>query len=149
VKTRSIRLACLAAGLGVVGSLGVSAPAAWAAGNSGSATGTFIDFGGSFPGIVPANCPAILHTDADLGLFFISGTTNQQGAAQTVEGDAYYVALTAGGPVIVALGHAAKWGNDKAFSVTFQGSSETGQTIDFHMVGNPLSLQLVDNMQCS
>ena len=42
MKTRTIRWACLAASLGIVGSLGVSAPTAWAAGNSGSATGIFI-----------------------------------------------------------------------------------------------------------
>jgi len=151
VKTRSTTLACLATSLGVVGSLGVSAPTAWAAGNSGSAAGTFIDFAGTFPGTVPEACPPILRTADDLGLLFISGNTNSVDGNRTVEGDSYYAAHTSDGWVPVALGHATKWGNDKAFTVTFQGSNlnDAGQTIDFHMTGNPRSLQQVDNMQCS
>jgi hypothetical protein len=149
-------LACLAASLGVVGGLGVSAPTAWAAGNSGSATYTFIDFMGSFPGTVPANCPAILQTNDDLGLYFISGNENEPDGNKTIEGDAYYVALDpTEGPVPVALGHATKWGDNKGFTVTFQGSTtfpgsaDPGQTIYFHMTGNPRSLQQVANMTCS
>ncbi|HEY2428287.1 MAG TPA: hypothetical protein VGI06_05120 [Acidimicrobiales bacterium] len=132
-----------------MGGLSVSTPAAWAAGNSGSATGTFIDFGGSFPGIVPDNCPAILHTTDDLGLFFISGNTNQPGG-NTVEGYAAYVALDPVlGPVVVAIGHAATWGDQKGFTATFVGATESGQTLDFHMVGNTRSLQQLDTMRCS
>ena len=145
VKTRSIRLACLAAGLGVIGSLGVSAPRAWATGNNGSATGTFIDFNGSFPGTVLANCPAVLGTD-DLGLYFISGNVNQ--SFGTIEGDAYYVDVTEG-YVPLYLGHATLWGDNKGFTATFHGSNDVGRTIDFHMTGNPRSLQQVANMRCS
>ena len=146
VKTRSIRLACLAAGLGVIGSLGVSAPRAWATGNNGSATGTFIDFNGSFPGTVPANCPAALNTD-DLGLYFIAGNANKSGG--TVEGDAYYVDVTTKQPLYV--GHATLWGDNKGFTATFHGAgvNDPAQTIDFHMVGNPRSLQQLDIMACS
>lgn len=148
MTSRPIRVACLAASLGLLGGVTASGPAAWAAGNSGSASGIFIDFGGSFPGIVPANCPPAIATD-DLGLFFVSGNTNSTDGNGTVEGDAYYVALTGDGPLLLALGHATKWGNDKAFTVTFDGISDAGQTIDFHMTGNPRSLQQVGNMTCS
>lgn len=149
MASRSIKLACLAASIGLAAAVGGSASTAWAAGNNGSADGIFIDFGGSFPGPVPANCPAELASD-DLGLFFISGNTNATDGNGTVEGYAAYVALpTDGPPIVLALGHATKWGNDKAFSVTFDGASNTGQTIAFHMEGNPLSLQHVDTMQCS
>ena len=149
MKPRSIRLACLATSLGVVSFLAISAPAAWAAGNSGSADNTFIDFMGSFPGTVPGNCPAILHTTDDLGLYFISGNTNRPGG-NTVEGYAAYVAFDPVlGPVVVALGHAATWGNQKGFTATFVGATESGQTLDFHMVGNQRSLQQLDNMACS
>jgi hypothetical protein len=129
----------------MAGAVLVSAPNAWAAGNSGSATGTFIDFMGSFPGTVPANCPAVLNTD-DLGLYFISGNANKSG---TVEGDAYYVDVTTKQPLYV--GHATLWGDNKGFTATFHGSSldDAAQTIDFHMVGNPRSLQQLDNMACS
>jgi hypothetical protein len=67
VVSRSVKIASLAATIGMAGAVLVSAPAAWAGGNTGSATGTFIDFMGSFPGTVPADCPAVLGTD-DLGL---------------------------------------------------------------------------------
>ena len=142
--SRSIKMACLAASIGMAGAAVVSAPAAWAGGNSGSATGTFIDFGGSFPGTVPANCPAVLGTD-DLGLVFISGNTNK--SFGTIEGDAYYVDVTERIPLY--LGHATVRGNDKGFTATFHGSNDSGQTIDFHMTGNPRSLQQLDNMACS
>jgi hypothetical protein len=124
----------------------VSAPAAWAVGNSGSAAGTFIDFMGSFPGTVPANCPAVLSTD-DLGLYFLSGNANKSGA--TVEGDAYYVDVTTQQPLY--LGRATLWGDSKGFTATFHGSSlnDPGKTIHFHMVGNPRSLQQLDTMVCS
>ncbi len=145
MTSRSIKLACLAASIGIVGASVVSAPAAWAGGNSGSATGIFIDFGGSFPGTVPANCPAVLSTD-DLGLYFISGNANH--SFGTEEGDAYYVDVTEG-YVPLYLGHATLWGNAKAFTATFHGSNDAGQTIDFHMTGGPRSLQQVANMACS
>jgi len=145
VKTRSIKWACLAGSLGVAGGLGVSAPMAWAAGNSGSGAGSFIDFRGSFPGTVPANCPPQLATD-DLGLYFVSGNTNKSGG--TIEGEAYYVDVTEG-YVPLALGHATVWGDSKGFTATFHGSSDAKQTIDFHMTGNPRSLQQVANMRCS
>ena len=149
MKPRSIRLACIAASLGVVATLGISVPSAWASGNNGSADNTFIDFNGSFPGTVPGNCPAILQTTDDLGLFFISGNTNQPNG-NTVEGYAAYIALDPVlGPVVVALGHAATWGNDKGFTATFVGTTPTGQTLDFHMVGNQRSLQQLDTMECS
>ena len=143
--SRSIKMACLAASIGMGGAVFVSAPAAWAGGNSGSATGTFIDFGGSFPGTVPANCPPQLGTD-DLGLYFISGNANKSGG--TIEGDAYYVDVTQG-YVPLYLGHATLWGDNKGFTATFHGSNDSGQTIDFHMTGNPRSLQQLDNMACS
>jgi hypothetical protein len=138
-------MAGFAASIGMAGAVVVSAPAAWAAGNGGSATGTFIDFNGSFPGTVPANCPAVLGTD-DLGLYFISGNANI--SFGTIEGDAYYVDVTEG-DVPLYLGQATLWGNDKAFTATFHGSNDAGQTIDFHMTGNPRSLQQVANMACS
>jgi len=146
VIPRSIKIASLAAAIGMAGAVFVSVPAAWAAGNSGSATGTFIDFMGSFPGTVPANCPAALNTD-DLGLYFIAGNANKSGG--TVEGDAYYVDVTTKQPLYV--GHATLWGDNKGFTATFHGSSlnDPGQTIDFHMVGNPRSLQQLDHMACS
>lgn len=146
---RSTTLASLAAGVGLAGAVLGAAPTAWAAGNSGSATGIFIDFGGTFPGTVPASCPPELSTD-DLGLFFVSGNTNSSDGNGTVEGDAYYVALpTDAPPIVLAFGRATKWGNDKAFSVVFDGVSSSGQTIAFHMEGDPLSLQHVDTVQCS
>lgn len=140
-----MKMACLAASMGMVSALAVCAPPAWAAGNSGSAAGTFIDFGGSFPGAVPANCPAMLGTD-DLGLYFVSGNTNE--SAATIEGDAYYVDVTEGYAPLY-LGFATVWGNDKAFTATFHGTNPAGQTIDFHMTGNPRSLQQLDNMACA
>jgi hypothetical protein len=143
--SRSIKMACVAASIGILGPVTLSAPAAWAGGNSGSAAGTFIDFNGSFPGAVPANCPAVLGTD-DLGLFFISGNVNK--SFGTVEGDAYYVDVTEDF-VPMYLGHATLWGDNKGFTATFHGSNDAGQTIDFHMTGNPRSLQQVDNMACS
>ena len=140
-------MACLAASIGMVGVAVAAAPAAWAGGNSGSATGTFIDFMGSFPGAVPANCPAVLRTD-DLGLYFISGNANKTGG--TIEGSAYYVDISpTNGYVPLYLGHATLWGDNKGFTATFHGSNEAGQTIEFHMVGNPRSLQQLDNMTCS
>jgi hypothetical protein len=128
----------------MAGAVFVSAPAAWAGGNSGSGTGTFIDFGGSFPGTVPANCPAVLGTD-DLGLYFISGNTNK--SFGTIEGDAYYVDVTEGN-VPLYLGRATTHGNNKGFTATFHGSNDAGQTIDLHMTGNPGSLQQVANTAC-
>jgi hypothetical protein len=131
----------------MAGAVAVLPPTAWAESNSGSAAGTFIDFMGSFPGIVPANCPAVLGTD-DLGLYFISGNANRAG--RTIEGDAYYVDLNpTEGPVPLFLGHATLSGNGKGFTATFHGSNEAGQTIEFHMTGNPRSLQQLDNMTCS
>ena len=146
VIPRSIKIASLAAAIGMAGAVFVSVPAAWAAGNSGSATGTFIDFMGSFPGTVPANCPAALNTD-DLGLYFIAGNANKSGG--TVEGDAYYVDVTTKQPLYV--GHATLWGDNKGFTATFHGAgvNDPAQTIDFHMVGNPRSLQQLDIMACS
>ena len=138
-------LVALGVVIGMAGALVVSAPAAWAGGNSGSASGTFIDFSGSFPGTVPANCPPVLGTD-DLGLYFISGNANKSGG--TIEGDAYYVDVTQG-YVPLYLGHATLWGDNKGFTATFHGSNDSGQTIDFHMTGNPRSLQQVANMACS
>jgi hypothetical protein len=129
----------------MAGAVMVSAPAASAAGNAGSGTGTFIDFMGSFPGTVPANCPAVLATD-DLGLYFVSGNTNKTFA--TVEGDAYYVDITQNDTPLY-LGHATVWGDNKGFTATFHGSNPAGQTIDWHMTGNPRSLQQLDNMRCS
>ena len=144
--SRSVKIASLAAAIGMAGAVFVFAPAAWAAGNSGSAAGTFIDFMGSFPGTVPASCPAVLNTD-DLGLYFISGNANKSGG--TVEGDAYYVDVTTQQPLY--LGHATLWGDNKGFTATFHGAgvNDPAQTIDFHMVGNPRSLQQLDIMACS
>jgi hypothetical protein len=146
VISRPAKIASLVATIGLAGAVLVSAPAASAAGNSGSATGTFIDFMGSFPGTVPANCPAVLGAD-DLGLYFLSGNANRPGG--TVEGDAYYVDVTTKQALYV--GHATIWGDNKGFTATFHGSSldNPGQTIYFHMVGNPRSLQQLDNMACS
>jgi hypothetical protein len=143
MRKSSIKLAGLAVSAVAFGSLGLAAPAALAAGNSGSAAGIVLDLG-PFPGQVPANCPSDAATD-NFALSFVSGNANKSG--ETIEGDAWLVNETLDQQAY--FGHATFWGNETNFTATFHGSNSGGQTLNFHVTGNkPHGIQ-VANLTCS
>jgi hypothetical protein len=143
VISRSIKMACLAASIGMAGAVVVSVPAAWAGGNSGSATGVSFSFGGTFPGTVPPNCSPQSGTDI-FGYSFVSGNANKSGG--TIEGNAILWDFTTNESTGY-LGHATFWGNQKGFTTTYHGSNGA-QTIDFHITVNVHGIQ-VANLTCS
>jgi hypothetical protein len=123
---------------------GASAPSASAAGNNGSATGLFVDFGESFPGQVPPNCPSTFATDI-FGLKYLSGNTNPTGA--TIEGTAQLVDETQ--HVVLYTGHSTLWGNNNNFTTSYHGTNPSGGTVDFHLVVNRPHGPQVANISCS
>jgi hypothetical protein len=143
---RSVKLACLAASIGMAGGVVASAPAAWAGGNSGSAEGIVIPFAGPFPGTVPPTCSPAASTDT-YELIFMSGNVNKLGG--TIEGIAQLVDISTPEPTNTGfVGHATIWFGSKGnVTVTYHGSNGA-QTTDFHLTIDPHGLN-VATLSCS